>query len=452
MQCRKLSLLVCYLLFWTGLFVLALNACGSGGDGAPPEPADNDTGGITFQLQFEPRPDQYGLAVHKEALADPDICADYLVQDIQVNVYRSSDETLDASVAQNCEAHELAVNSLSANVDLEIVCQGYVNQQACWEGRIGNVVVDPGRITHIGTIVMTYICEDQTPPRIETSYPGNSTDVSVNTTISVRFNEPLAPSTISDQAVVLSQAGAIVAGEVSYESATYTINFTPQQDLEQGRQYQYSLTATQDDHVTDTAGLALIGDFSWQFTTGAAVNQPPTALIEAPADGSQYALGDMIRFSGSGNDPEEGALGGDALTWSSDLGGRIGTGSSFSTGQLSEGTHIITLTATDSQGAAGSDSISMTVAGGDIEPPSVPTNLGMDGILLGFIIAWDESTDNIGVLGYNIYRDGVFIDSTSDRYYTDSPLTTGIRYCYRVSAFDAAGNESQRSGEICATR
>ena len=44
-------------------------------------------------------------------------------------------------------------------------------------------------------------------------------------------------------------------------------------------------------------------------------NQLPTATINTPAAGATYAGGDVINFSGSGTDPEDGALGAAAFEW-----------------------------------------------------------------------------------------------------------------------------------------
>jgi len=46
-----------------------------------------------------------------------------------------------------------------------------------------------------------------------------------------------------------------------------------------------------------------------------ASNEPPLPVISAPADGSLYAAGDVIPFSGFATDPEDGALSGARLSW-----------------------------------------------------------------------------------------------------------------------------------------
>ena len=60
------------------------------------------------------------------------------------------------------------------------------------------------------------------------------------------------------------------------------------------------------------------------------------------------------------------------------------------------------------------------------------------------------STDNIGVAGYRIYRDGVEIATTGRTYYEDHDISFNITYTYTVSAYDAAGNESAQSNSASA--
>lgn len=94
----------------------------------------------------------------------------------------------------------------------------------------------------------------------------------------------------------------------------------------------------------------------------ATTNRAPSATIFAPASGSTFQQGALVTFSGTGVDPESGTLTGPSLAWTSSRDGRIGTGTSFSTQTLSVGTHSITLTARDPDGAAGSATRTVTVA------------------------------------------------------------------------------------------
>ncbi len=88
----------------------------------------------------------------------------------------------------------------------------------------------------------------------------------------------------------------------------------------------------------------------------------------------------------------------------------------------------------------------------DTTLPSTPTGFTATAVSSNQInISWDTSTDDIGVTGYNVYRDGAFLKSVTGTSTSDTELSPDIEYCYTVSAYDAVGNESGQSIEACAT-
>lgn len=87
----------------------------------------------------------------------------------------------------------------------------------------------------------------------------------------------------------------------------------------------------------------------------------------------------------------------------------------------------------------------------DITPPSSPSALTAIAVSSSHIyISWSPSIDNIGVAGYKIYRDGSYITSATVTSASDIMLNPSTLYCYIISAYDAAGNESERRNLICA--
>lgn len=64
---------------------------------------------------------------------------------------------------------------------------------------------------------------------------------------------------------------------------------------------------------------------------------------------------------------------------------------------------------------------------------------------------WSASTDNVGVTGYNIYRNGVKVGTSNTTSFVDTGLTPSTSYNYTVKAFDAAGNESGASNQVTVT-
>jgi hypothetical protein len=88
----------------------------------------------------------------------------------------------------------------------------------------------------------------------------------------------------------------------------------------------------------------------------------------------------------------------------------------------------------------------------DTEAPSTPTGLTATAVSSSQIdLNWTASTDNVGVAGYNIYRDGVPIDTSTTTSYSDTGLSSSTFYTYQVDAFDVAANESDKSVPVSAT-
>lgn len=81
------------------------------------------------------------------------------------------------------------------------------------------------------------------------------------------------------------------------------------------------------------------------------VNAPPTVAITEPAGDVTLIEGASLMLSGSASDAEDGVLT-DAIQWSSDVGGTLGTGASHEV-MLSVGTHQLAAAVIDSHGKSG---------------------------------------------------------------------------------------------------
>jgi len=89
---------------------------------------------------------------------------------------------------------------------------------------------------------------------------------------------------------------------------------------------------------------------------------------------------------------------------------------------------------------------------GDTTAPSTPSGLSADAISSTAInLTWSASTDNVGVVGYQVFRNSVFISSSTTTSYLDTGLTPSTQYTYDVTAYDAAGNISSHSTSVSAT-
>jgi len=115
-------------------------------------------------------------------------------------------------------------------------------------------------------------------------------------------------------------------------------------------------------------------------------------------------------------------------------------------------TTLYHLTARNRWGST-SAQVSLTVnTSVDTLPPSVPTSVSATGISTSRIdVSWVSSTDNVGVSGYRIYRNGSQIATTGVTSYSDTGLASGATYAYNIAAFDASGNTSPLSSQASAS-
>jgi len=87
-----------------------------------------------------------------------------------------------------------------------------------------------------------------------------------------------------------------------------------------------------------------------------------------------------------------------------------------------------------------------TTTAADTTPPTTPTNLRVTlGTTTSLTLSWVASTDNVGVAGYYVWRNGNLLSLKSGTSRDQVDLICSTDYKYEVAAFDAAGNVSPRA-------
>jgi hypothetical protein len=81
----------------------------------------------------------------------------------------------------------------------------------------------------------------------------------------------------------------------------------------------------------------------------------------------------------------------------------------------------------------------------EIEPPTPPSTLSGTAARTSATLSWTPSTDDVGVAGYTVFRDGVSVGTTQSLTYKDVGLQRRTSYRYFVTAFDSSGNSSSPS-------
>jgi hypothetical protein len=144
----------------------------------------------------------------------------------------------------------------------------------------------------------------------------------------------------------------------------------------------HTITArsTDSDNLSGTSTISL--------TVNQFVNRTPVVTINSPANGTTYGTGELIVFSASATDEEDGNLT-SSITWTSSINGSLGSTGQISTSALSSGTHTITARVTDSLGASHAPTITLTI--GAARPVLVSRDFN-DRSLGGMTIATDAGT------------------------------------------------------------
>ena len=130
-----------------------------------------------------------------------------------------------------------------------------------------------------------------------------------------------------------------------------------------------------------------------------------------------------------------------------------GGASTYQDSSLTPATSFVyTVQALDAAGNASAQSpqaSATTPAALDTIPPSTPTNLAGSAVSATQInLSWSPSTDNDGVAGYRLYRNGAVAITLASNTYQDSGLSPATAYTYRVDAVDATGNASGQSAAL----
>lgn len=174
----------------------------------------------------------------------------------------------------------------------------------------------------------------------------------------------LSISAVSSNTSVINNSQIVISGAGNVR----TLTLTP------GSSGVATVTVTVSDGIDSATE-------SFQLTV---TNSLPTLTINSPANNTNFAIGSSVLLQASALDNEDGDLS-STVNWSSSISGALGSGNIINI-SLSEGSHLITASVTDSFSSTVSSSITVNILG--------------DSDLDGMNDAWELS--NFG----NLTRDG----------------------------------------------
>jgi chitodextrinase len=204
----------------------------------------------------------------------------------------------------------------------------------------------------------------------------------------------------------------------------------------------------------DAAGNEALGSNRTFTTTTAPDTTPPTVSLTQPAPAT--VLSGSVTLAASAAD-DVGVAGVRFLVDDQQLGAEDVTSPYAvvwdTTGSTNQ-SHVLSAVARDTSGNQTSSApVTISVSNFvDSEAPSAPTDVeATTASTSSLVVTWTASTDNVGVAGYRVYREGTLLPSITATQYVDSGLAPLTTYSYTVVAYDAAGNASSPSGPASAT-
>ena len=178
------------------------------------------------------------------------------------------------------------------------------------------------------------------------------------------------------------------------------------------------------------------------------VRQDVAVVTVTPAPVS-LEVGGTRQLAAGLADPNGHPVAGRDVTWTTSAAGvATVSGAGLVTG-AGAGTAVITARSDETTGT-----VTVTVTSGPPPPPpppdgtapSVPQNVAAVAAGATLVnVGWTPSTDNVGVTGYRVFRNGTQVGTPAAPAYQDASVSPSTTYSYTVAAVDAAGNVSAQS-------
>ena len=208
----------------------------------------------------------------------------------------------------------------------------------------------------------------------------------------------------------------------------------------------YSVTV----RARDTAGQLSEPSEATQFTTEEPppVDNPPSKPGKPVVSNVTHSTADV---SWAASSDDNAVVGYEVFVNGSKVADVSGTSYTL-TGLQPDTNYSVTVRAKDDAGQLSepSDATSFrTSQAPDTQPPSKPGKPSATSVTSTSVtLTWTASTDNVGVAGYDVYRDGVKVTSVTGTTATIGGLQPDTQYKFKVQARDAAGNLSPFSDEL----
>jgi hypothetical protein len=334
---------------------------------------------------------------------------------------------------------------------------------------IGNLRGANGKLTH-SRFMLEIALSDGVPVRASDQFGvGRNTGTSVTPTPEPTVSKPAAPSSLMASVISSSQINLAWVDNSSVETgflverSTDGTNFSQiaslgsnvkaysSTGLSASKKYYYRVRAV------NSAGYSAYSNTASATTNAATtVSKPaaPSSLILSVISSSQINLSWTDNSSVESGFKIERSTDGTTFTQIALNGSNDVTYSS--TGLTASKKYYYRVRATNSAGDSSYSNIASATtkaaSTADTQAPTAPSGLYLASKTTSSVtIKWKASTDNVGVSFYKVYRNGKYMNGSSDMMDVDESVVRGTTYTYYITAVDKAGNESAKSNSISVT-
>jgi hypothetical protein len=253
--------------------ILLFVACGGGSN--QNEMIAEDSGEISFALHWQMPRDETQELLGMQQVAGEEPCRDFAIESVLISVFDDNDQRL-LRREWDCTFTTGQLSGIPIDRQIHIVVEAYSDGTLQWRGESKALNIGENFTGDVNQILMRHLGEEKAPPAILAAIPNkDQVQVALNSSIAVRFSEPIDPDSLSGDTFFLLKEGKKILGQVSHYSDALIAVFTADTDF--SAEVVYSVVVTAD--VADLEGNKMARNSQWQFTTGTANDTSPPKVI-----------------------------------------------------------------------------------------------------------------------------------------------------------------------------
>ena len=163
------------------------------------------------------------------------------------------------------------------------------------------VTDNQGATSSVDQVTIT-VNPDIIAPVVTTTSPlNNATGISTGTNITAVFSESLDVTSVNASTILLTAGATVIPVNISYTAGSLSVAVTPLSALTANTVYTVTLKGGASG-IKDMSGIALLNDYTWNFTTAVLDQLAPVSVIISPLNNATVTVSQALTISGTSSD------------------------------------------------------------------------------------------------------------------------------------------------------